>query len=78
MALPDDGNELGHGEFVRHQELGLVQRWKKLLALVAFDDDLRGGEWVKMMRERLVVNRRGQEAGGVTPTGTPTFTTVKP
>lgn len=41
-SLPDDGDELGHGELVRHQELGLVQRGEELLALIALDDHLRG------------------------------------
>lgn len=50
-SVPDDGDELGHGELVRHQELGLVQRWKKLLAFVALDDNLRGGEGAEMVRE---------------------------
>lgn len=41
MPLPDDGDELGHGEFVWYQELGLVQRGEVLLLLVALDDHLR-------------------------------------
>lgn len=41
MGLPDDGDELGHGELVRHQELGFVQRWEIFLPFVALDDDLR-------------------------------------
>lgn len=39
--LPDDGDKLGHGELVRHQELGFIQRRKILLPLVPFNDDLR-------------------------------------
>lgn len=41
-VLPDDGDELGHGELMRHQELGFVQRREILLPLVALDDHLDG------------------------------------
>lgn len=42
-VLPDDGDELGHGELMRHQELGFVQRREILLPLVALDDHLDEG-----------------------------------
>lgn len=41
VGLPDDGDELGHGELVRHQELGFVQRWEIFLPFIALDDDLQ-------------------------------------
>lgn len=40
--LPDDGDKLSHGEFMRHQKLGLIQRRQILFPLVPLDDDLRG------------------------------------
>lgn len=44
MSLPDDGDELRHGELVRHQELGFVQRREIFLSVVALDDDLQAAE----------------------------------
>lgn len=41
MNLPDDGDELRHGELVWHQELGFVKRWEIFLPVVALDDDLQ-------------------------------------
>lgn len=38
---PDDGDELGHGEFVRYQELCFVQWREVLFLLVAFNDHLK-------------------------------------
>ncbi len=38
-CLPDDGDELGHGELLRHQELGLVELRQRLLLVEALDDD---------------------------------------
>lgn len=46
-SSPDDGHELGHGELMRHQELGFVQRREVLLPLVALDDHLRTGDDTK-------------------------------
>lgn len=49
--VPDDGDKLGHGEFVRDQELGFVQRGQILLPLVALDDHLWGtGQQVRTLR----------------------------
>ena len=38
--LPDDAEELGHGQLLRDQELGLVQQRQELLLGVAFHYDL--------------------------------------
>lgn len=40
-VVPDDGDELSHGELVWNQELGFVQRRQELLFVVALDDHLR-------------------------------------
>lgn len=42
VPVPDDGDELRHGELVRNQELSFVQRRKILFLVVSLDDDLQG------------------------------------
>lgn len=41
-ALPDDGDKLGHGELMRNQELGFVQRRQVPFLVVPLNDDLQG------------------------------------
>lgn len=53
VSLPDDGDELRHGELVRHQELGFVQRGEIFLPVVALDDDLRATGPGQSSRYRL-------------------------